>query len=295
MQVHTIDLQHQAIARAIAAYLVEGPTGWILVETGPAVTFQTLEAALAERSLAPADLAGVFVTHIHLDHAGASGHLATAGLPIHVHPVGAPHLVDPSRLWRSATRIYGDAMDRLWGQPLPVPEAQVRAVADAELVELAGLGIRALDTPGHAGHHHCWLVEDAAFTGDVAGVRLAGEALVVMPAPPPEIDVESWLASVERLREAAPGRLFPTHFGPSDEVDWHLDRLSQDIRESAEFVRRGLEAGLERDDLAERFVAWKREQARAAGIPDAVQAAYEAANPLDLSVDGLGRYWRKRG
>ena len=295
MRVHTIDLCFQGIPSAIGAYLVEGPAGQLLIETGPASTLPALEAALAERGLMVEDLSAVFVSHIHLDHAGAAGHLAERGLPIHVHPAGAPHLADPTRLLGSASRIYGEAMDRLWGSTRPVPVERLRAVADGETVEAAGLGVSAIDTPGHAGHHHCWRIADLAFTGDVAGVRLPGANLVALPAPPPEIDLEAWEGSIDRLASAGLHRLYPTHFGASDAVDWHLTALREALRGAAELVRAGLEAGLEREAILARYQAWHQARATAAGLDPKAVAAYEAANPLAMSVDGLLRYWRKRG
>ena len=295
MRVHTLDLRFQGIPNAIAAFLVEGPSGRLLFETGPASTLPALEAALAAHGLTPEALSAVFVSHIHLDHAGAAGHLAERGLPVHVHPVGAPHLADPARLLRSASRIYGDALDRLWGQTRPVPVERLRAVADGESVEVAGLTVIAIDTPGHAGHHHCWRIADLAFTGDVGGVRLPGSNLVALPAPPPEVDLEAWERSIDRLAAAGLRRVYPTHFGESDAVDWHLSALRDALHGAADLVREGLESGLPREAILARYRAWNQARATAAGLgPDAI-AAYEAANPLAMSVDGLLRYWRQQG
>lgn len=294
MEIHRLDLSFQGLAKAIAAYLVMGPEGPLLVETGPASTVEALRAGLVERGLGPADIRDAFVTHIHLDHAGAAGWLARQGARIHVHPAGAPHLADPSRLLASAARIYGEAMGPLWGETLPVPVAHLRAVADGELVQAAGLSVRALDTPGHAGHHHCWCIGDRVFAGDVAGVRLPGQSLIALPAPPPEFDLEAWERSLDRLRAEAPARIYLTHFGDFEDVAEHLARLRELLQDAAAFVREAMEEGLDRAAILERYAGWNRARAVQAGLAGAELEAYEAANPLAMSVDGLMRYWRKR-
>ena len=199
MKIDTLDLDFQGMSRSIASYLLEGPGGYVLIETGPMSTLDTLRRRLDERGLTPDDIRHLFVTHIHLDHAGAAGWWARQGAQIYVHPAGAPHLVDPSKLWRSAGRIYGDQMEILWGHILPAPAEQVTTIADGETIEVAGLSLMALDTPGHAGHHHVYRLEDIAFTGDAAGVRISGSPWVSLPAPPPEFNRELWEKSLDRL------------------------------------------------------------------------------------------------
>jgi glyoxylase-like metal-dependent hydrolase (beta-lactamase superfamily II) len=293
-RIHCLDLDFQGRARAIAAYLVMAPEGPILVETGPVSTLPTLLKRMAERGVVPADLRGIFVTHIHLDHAGAAGHLAHPKAPVYVHPAGAPHLVDPSRLLASAGRVYGEDMDRLWGRMRALPDALVIPVADGEVIERAGLAFEAIETPGHARHHHAWRLGDRAFTGDAAGVRLPGQKLVALPAPPPEFDLEAWERTIARLEGLQLAEILPTHFGPHRDVAWQLQRFALILREAAGMIKEGMDEGLERDALLARYRDWDRAQAEAAGLCEADLAAYAKANPLAMSVDGIARYWRKR-
>jgi glyoxylase-like metal-dependent hydrolase (beta-lactamase superfamily II) len=297
VQIHTIDLDFQSLPRAVAAYLVEGPGGHVLVETGPGSTQAALVRGLAVHGLQAAQLSAALVTHIHLDHAGAAGWLTQEGVTVCVHPMGAPHLVEPERLLKSAGRIYGEDMDRLWGAMIPASAERVRAVVDGERVEAGGLVFQAIETPGHAGHHHAWLIEgeETAFTGDVAGVRMPGEEMVAVPAPPPEIDLEAWHASLDRLSSLGLQKIYPTHFGGFEDVEAHLNRLRAELDACAGFIREAMVAGMARDALVPAYLRWQAERAEGRGVEGAAVQAYQAANPLEMSVDGLMRYWRKAG
>lgn len=292
MQIHTLDLDFQGTPQAVAAYLLDAPGGPILVECGPGSTVGALTAALADHGCAPRDVRHVLVTHIHLDHAGAAGWWAARGAQIYVHPAGAPHLADPSRLLASAARIYGDAMDRLWGDMLPVPPDRLVPLADGAVIDVAGLEVAAIDAPGHAGHHLAYRIGDVAFTGDAAGVRLPGQSLIALPAPPPEFDRDAWDRTLDRLSGLDVATLYPTHFGPCGEPATHLSALREGLHAATDFIRAGMAAGLDRDALVRDYAAWSRGRAR--DVPDDVWAAYELANPLFMSVDGIVRYWRKR-
>jgi len=298
VHVHILDLNFMALDHAVAAFAVEGPDGWALVETGPGSTLPALVEGLAALGVHPAELAGVLVTHIHLDHAGAAGWLARQGVPIHVHPVGAPHLVDPSRLIASATRIYGDAMDRLWGNILPAPDDRVIAVEDGATVAVAGLTFRAIATPGHAKHHHAWRVGDALFTGDAGGVRLPGSRLVAVPAVPPEFDPDAWRATMDRLVaecDALPTTtLYLTHFGAVADGRWHFERLREELSDVVAFIGARQGEGLERDAILQLYVEWSRARALEAGVDAAELARFEAANPFGVSVDGVLRWLGRR-
>jgi len=294
MQIYPLDLNFQDTPQGIAAYLVVGPGGPVLVETGPASTLGTLKARLAEHGCSPADIRDVLVTHIHLDHAGAAGWWARQGANVYVHHVGAPHLVDPSRLLTSAKRIYGDAMDRLWGETLPVPAERIRALQDGDRIRAGGLTFIALDTPGHATHHLVYRLEDVAFTGDAAAVRFPGSPFISLPAPPPEFNREAWHSTLARLRGEGFSTIYPTHFGPLNEVREHLEALAALIDRSAEFVRTRIEDGLERDALAEEYLGWVRERAYAQSRSEEEFQRNEIVNPTSMSVDGIMRYWRKR-
>lgn len=294
MDIHTIDLDFQGMRHAIASYLVVGPGGPVLVETGPASTLETLKRRLADLGYEPGDIEHVLVTHIHLDHSGAAGWWAQQGSHVYVHHVGAPHIVDPSRLLRSASRLYGDNMDTLWGQTVPAPADRVTSLEDGDKVEACGLTFRAIDTPGHAGHHHVFRLEDIAFTGDAAGVRILGSQLVDIPAVPPEFDREAWYASLSRLQAERFSAIYPTHFGRVDDVAAHLDQVRSVIGESSGFILGAMRMGADREALVEHYAAWNLERARDAGATADNIGQAGTANPMAMSVDGISRYWRKR-
>jgi glyoxylase-like metal-dependent hydrolase (beta-lactamase superfamily II) len=295
MNIRTLDLNFLGLPHTIAAYLVIGPEGPVLIETGPSSTLEMLKARLAEHGYAPRDVKHVLVTHIHLDHAGAAGWWAQQGARIYVHHVGAPHLVDPSKLLASAQRIYGESMDRLWGEVLPIPAERLTPLSDGDIVRAAGLAFTALDTPGHARHHHVFRLGDVAFTGDAAGVRLAGSAFTVLPSPPPEFDLEAWQGTLARLRDQNFAALYPTHFGPVHDVREHLSAFLALLHEAVSFVRQRMQAGVERDELVRQYVDWNRARSAAQGVSEEEFQRYEMANPLYMSVDGILRYWRKKG
>ena len=204
--------------RAItAAFVVRGETT-ALVETGPKSTVDGVLAGLEQTGIATVDW--IVVTHIHLDHAGAAGTLAQQWpeATVAVHELGAPHLVDPSKLWASAGRIYGEAMVELWGGIDPVPRDRIMPLSDGDVIDLGGRTLRAVETPGHARHHHA-LLDDATgglFAGDALGVRLPDVGITRPATPPPEFDLDQAIASIERIRDLGPERLWLTHFGPTD-------------------------------------------------------------------------------
>jgi glyoxylase-like metal-dependent hydrolase (beta-lactamase superfamily II) len=293
-EVKTLDLGFQGVSQVIAAFLVRGPQGAILVETGPTSTLPALLAALEAEGLAPGDIGHVFVTHIHLDHAGAAGWWASQGARLYVHEVGAPHLVDPSRLLVSAARVYGGFLEALFGPMAPAPAEQVIPLRDGETVNVAGLTLVAVDTPGHAWHHHAYRLEEVAFVGDAAGVRLPGGRWITAPAPPPEFHLETWQNSLDRLRRERFSRLYLTHFGPVDDPDEHIEQLRQHLEAAAAQVRQGLRAGRSRHQILKAFLAWLQEQLAERGSPIEELQRHEVVIPTAMSVDGLMRYWLKR-
>lgn len=295
---HTLDLHFQGVPGTIASYLFVHDGGAVLVESGPGSTTDALTAGLAEHDLAPEDVTDLLLTHIHLDHAGAAGWLAERGAHVHVHHVGAPHLIDPSKLLKSAGRIYGDEMDRLWGEMLPVPEDQLTALRDGDVIEVGALRFEALDTPGHAYHHLAYLhAGGTCYTGDVAGVRLPGEEHVVLPLPPPEIDLPRWRSSLATLRTRYDAgeieRLAPTHFGLKDDVERHLDLTRQAVEAADAWVREVMPEDPSDEELRERVGAWLRERAEAQDVPADTWKRYETANPSWMAAAGLRRYWQK--
>lgn len=296
-QIQTLDLNFLGIPGTIAAYLIPHPHGAILIECGPGSTIPALQAALGEHGLTPGDISDVFLTHIHLDHAGAAGWLARQGARIHVHPVGAPHMLQPDKLLASAARIYGEQMDALWGEFLPVPADKLIVMQDGENAEIEGICLRALDTPGHANHHYAYIYEDICFSGDIGGVRLPGPAHLRLPMPPPELNLEKWRASLEKLKqEYLAGnytRIAPTHFGIFKDTDWHLAALFDMLDEIEAWMEAVMPDRPGLDVLSDRFLEWSQERSLSQGINQELLQAYEAANPSWMSAQGLQRYWKK--
>jgi glyoxylase-like metal-dependent hydrolase (beta-lactamase superfamily II) len=268
-----IDVMHLGNDRVICAYEVDG----LIVDPGPSSSVDNLIDALG-----PTVPRALLLTHIHLDHAGASGVLARRfpELQVYVHERGAAHLVDPSKLLESAGRLYGDDMERLWGEVAPVPENRVHTLSGGETID----GFRVAYTPGHASHHVSYLHEESgdAYVGDVAGVRVPPHEHTVAPTPPPDIDVELWLDSLSTVAGWTPERLCLTHFGPVTEVEDHLHRMRTALLDSAEAAR---------DADEDTFISWLR--ARADMDPESVERLEQAAPP-DQLFKGLERYWRKK-
>jgi glyoxylase-like metal-dependent hydrolase (beta-lactamase superfamily II) len=294
-RVVTLDLNFQGRPQAIAAYLVRGADAVVLVESGPGSTRAGLEAGLAKEGLSPLDVTHLLLTHIHLDHAGAAGWLARQGAQVYVHPVGAPHMLSPERLLTSAGRIYGDRMESLWGEFLPVPQNKLHVLRDNEEIEMGSLRFRAVDTPGHAEHHYAYLFEDICFSGDVGGVRIPGYPYLRVPMVPPELHLERWRQSVKRLRQEQFRYIAPTHFGIHDDPAWHL----REVEKGLDNAERWLEQTMSEDPsppieaMRQSFTEWMVEQAAEMGLSDDVLAAYQVANPPGMSADGLLRYWKK--
>jgi glyoxylase-like metal-dependent hydrolase (beta-lactamase superfamily II) len=271
-----IDVEHLGREHVIGCWQV----GEALVDPGPESSLETLLAKLGdERPRA------LLLTHIHLDHAAATGALVRMwpDLEVYVHERGAPHLVDPSRLLGSAERLYGDAMEMLWGEIVPVPEANVKPLSGGETV----LGMRVAYTPGHASHHVCYLHEESgtAFVGDVAACLVPDTNLVVPPTPPPDIDVEAWIESIETVEAWAPERLAITHFGAIDDPAPHLATARKRLWEEAALARNLSEAAYE-----------KRHRALVAMRASTEEAAEELIQcvPPQYQWRGLNRYWEKR-
>ncbi len=294
MDIYTLDLNFQNAPQAIAAYLVIGPDGPVLVETGPGSTLSTLLRELARLGVRPAEVRDVLVSHIHLDHAGAAGWWARQGARIHVHHLGAPHLIEPGKLLLSAARIYGETMGPLWGEFLSSPAGQVHALNDGDVVEAGGLRFTALDTPGHARHHLAYQLDDVIFTGDVAGVRLPNQQHLHLPTPPPEFDLPAWLASSARLRALNPKRLYLTHFGVVDEPEAHWEKVMALLPTVTELIGNLLRQGVDRETIVTRFTEFESARQLADGLSEADRWRYATVGPMGMSVDGLIRYWQRR-
>jgi glyoxylase-like metal-dependent hydrolase (beta-lactamase superfamily II) len=270
-----IDVMHLGRPHVIGCWEVDGA----LVDPGPQSSMGTLLEALGDEQ--PRAL---LLTHIHLDHAAATGALVRRwpDLEVYVHERGAPHLIDPSKLLASAERLYGDRMEHLWGEIVPVPEQNVKPLSGGESV----LGMRVAYTPGHASHHVCYLHEDSgtAFVGDVAAVRIPPSNLIVPPTPPPDIDIETWLDSIGIVESWRPGRLALTHFGDVDDPAPHLEQVRERLRE---------EADLARDLSAEDYESHHRQRVAESVGPETAIELIQCVPP-EYQWRGLDRYWRKR-
>jgi glyoxylase-like metal-dependent hydrolase (beta-lactamase superfamily II) len=300
MNIEIIDLDFMDREQVIASFLLLGEDGTsaALVETGPTTCLESLNAGLQDHGVSTEDVGQVFVTHIHLDHAGASGHLSEL-LPnanFYVHEVGYPHLVDPSKLVKSATRIYGENMDELWGEARPVPEDRIVILKEGEEAEAAGGILVAHDTPGHAYHHLAYLEPDAGalFTGDVAGIRRPGQSYIRPPTPPPEIDVEAWVRSIEHIREISPASLWPTHFGSYEDVGRHLGELEQRLQDWLLFVEGRMDEGAGREEISEELKAKGDAEMLAEGADTEQSGQYDMAGDYPMLTDGLMRYATRR-
>ncbi|HEX4718165.1 MAG TPA: MBL fold metallo-hydrolase [Thermoleophilaceae bacterium] len=269
-----IDVKHQGRDRVIGSWLVDG----LLIDPGPESSVDTLLTELGDERPR-----GLLLTHIHFDHAGATGVLVERwpDLPVYVHEVGAPHMADPERLVASARQIWGEDFDRLWGRVVPVPEQNLRVLRGGETVE----GFDVEYVPGHAKHHVAYFHRDTghAYVGDMAGVRIPPSDVTRAPTPPPDIDVEAWLESVDRIEARAPTAVVLTHFGRVDDVAGQLGAVREALK---------LQAELARDSSEDEFVAELERRAGEQADQATGQRLFDAGNPHDFYA-GLRRYWDK--
>lgn len=291
--IQTIDLNFLGRTTTIAAYLVPHSDGGILVETGPGSTVPNLIAGLQQCGYEVKQITDVFLTHIHLDHAGASGWLAQQGCQIHVHENGAAHLIDPQKLLASARRLYGDRMEMLWGEFLPVPANKINIMHDESVVQVGNLSIRALDVPGHASHHLAYLIGDACFSGDIGGIRLSHQKYLSLPMPPPDLNLEQWTESIMHIQRHAPLRIIPTHFGIYPDAEWHLQAVLSAIEESKAWIESRMPGNPSLEDLRQRFIEFEQDRAKKYVVEASVVQGQQIANPSFMSADGLFRYWNK--
>jgi glyoxylase-like metal-dependent hydrolase (beta-lactamase superfamily II) len=281
MTLEPIDLMHMGLDRIIAVYVFETDDGLALFDCGPASTLDPLEAGLAARGLALQDIDHLLLSHIHFDHAGAAGALVRKhpGLRVHVSEIGAPHVIDPTRLERSARRLYGDAFDTLWGTLEPVPEENVLVVGDT------AVGMDVFPTPGHASHHVSYLAPDGTLhAGDAVGVRIMPGHYIFPAAPPPDVDLDGWERTFRAIEERRPARFALTHFGVAEDTEDHLARMREELAKLAERVR----SGMSQED----FEAACRADVLASDEGDV--AYYERAGPVWQTYLGLQRYWEKQ-
>jgi len=292
--IHTIDLNFQNVPEAIAVFLIETADGPVLVESGPHSTFPQLTTEINKLGYEVKDIKHVFLTHIHFDHAGAAWAFAEQGAKIYVHPKGYKHMHDPSKLVSSAKRIYQEMMEPLWGTLKPIDESNLIEMEDHQVVSVNDAKFTAHFTPGHAVHHIAWQLNDKTiFCGDVAGVKIK-DGLVVPPCPPPDINVEDWMASIEKIRSLNMEEIYLTHFGKVTGVKDHLLQLETMLNSWADWIKPYYEAGASVADTVPKFQEFTKNQLIEFGVPKEDFSIYEAANPSWMSVSGLMRYWKKR-
>jgi glyoxylase-like metal-dependent hydrolase (beta-lactamase superfamily II) len=297
---YLIDQQFLGVGGVIGSYLLsnDAEDDLVLIETGPTPTMNTVLEGVRSVGYDPEAIRTIIVTHIHLDHSGSAGQMIKQ-LPnakVLVHPNGAEHLIDPSRLLQSAGRIYGDDMDRLWGEVAPVPEDRVQIVQDRETIYAAGRSLTAISTPGHAGHHHAWFDAENGdlFTGDAAAVRLERVPYVRPPTVPPEFDLEKWRSTVGTMRSLKPERLHLTHFGSFDDPEWHFDDLLSRLHFWYGWVSALLQQGVDEDELVRELQEFgDRELVEITGSEDLIQP-YELATAYYMTIQGMARYWRRQ-
>ena len=292
-----LDLNFYGVNGVIASVILHGPGGAAIIDPGPSSTLPALRAGLQRAGLALADVRVILLTHIHLDHAGATGTLVreNPALKVHVHEKGAPHMIDPAKLIASATRLWGDEMDRLWGEMRPVPADNLVILRGGERLAAGGRDLEVAYTPGHASHHVSYFSADTgiAFVGDTAGVRLQAGRFIMPPTPPPDIDLEAWQDSFARISAWRPETLFITHFGPSAPVAPHLAEVAEQLELTGALVK----ASLARPGTDEEREAWFSDEIRRElrrRMTESEAQAYEVAGRFDLSWRGLARYWRKK-
>jgi glyoxylase-like metal-dependent hydrolase (beta-lactamase superfamily II) len=291
-----VDLEFLGRRHAIASGIVQSAGGAAIVDPGPTTCLQTLELGLQQQGVRWPDVRHILLTHIHLDHAGATGTIVREHphIRVLVHERGTPHMIDPQKLIDSATRLYGAEMDRLWGEIAPVPESNLVTLAGGERIEAGGRAFEVAYTPGHASHHVSYLDRSSgvAFVGDTAGVCI-DDGYILPPTPPPDIDVERWRGSLDQIEAWDPDTIFLTHFGPINQVRPHLETLWQNLGEMAKWVRLTLDEPGSDEERSRTFADRLRHDMRRK-MTDVQVAAYPVAAPFELLWLGLARYWRKK-
>jgi glyoxylase-like metal-dependent hydrolase (beta-lactamase superfamily II) len=292
-----IDVNWQDRPRSIACALLRSEDSVALIDPGPSSGVMTLRKQLAVEGVQISDVNAILLTHIHLDHAGATGTLVHENpqIQVYVHEKGIPHMVAPEKLLKSASRLYGDSMQRLFGEFLPVPQANLHSLSGGEGLRIAGRKLRVAYTPGHASHHVTYFdaEEGTVFVGDTAGICVEGNRFILPATPPPDISLELWDESLDTIASFHPRRLFLTHFAFSDHPAEHLARYRECLHHWSERTARILASGLDEERCIERFSVELTEEARSYLSPEELDH-YAFNGALHLSWMGFARYHRKR-
>jgi glyoxylase-like metal-dependent hydrolase (beta-lactamase superfamily II) len=294
-----IDLNFCDTPKSIATGVYAGVAGVVLVDPGPGSCIDTLRASLAAQGIGVRDIESILITHIHLDHAGATGLLVRDNprIRVFVHEKGAPHVVDPSKLINSANQLWGvEGVARLWGQVIPVPESNLQVLAERAQITAGGRPFDVRYTPGHASHHVSYFDDRSGlvWAGDTAGLRFTSKVFTVPPTPPPDIDLEAWRDSLAKIRVWKPETVFITHFGPYAGAAEHLDHIETSLRDVAEMARRAIQSDASDDAKYERFKDDVFAYVRSA-VDEQEMRPLEFVGPLEFNWRGLVRYWKKKG
>ena len=294
-----IDLNFCDTAKAIATGVYAGDAGAVLIDPGPGSCIDTLRSSLAAQGIGVRDIESILITHIHLDHAGATGLLVRDNprIRVFVHEKGAPHVIDPSKLINSANQLWGvEGVARLWGQMIPVPQSNLHVLGERAQINAGGRLFDVRYTPGHASHHVSYFDDrnGLVWAGDTAGLRFTSKVFTLPPTPPPDIDLEAWRDSLANIRQWKPETVFITHFGPYSGAAPHLDHIETSLRDVAEMARRAIVADASDEAKYERFKADVLAYVRSAVDEEEVRPL-EFVGPLEFNWRGLVRYWKKRG
>jgi len=292
--VEIIDLLFQNTPQSTAAFFVPTKEGPVIVETGPHSTLPQIEQFLKKKKYRLSDVKHVFITHIHLDHAGAAWAFAKEGATIYLHPFGEKHMIDPSKLLSSAKRIYKDKMKELWGELHPIPSNQLQTLANGEKISIGDTDFIAWYTPGHAVHHLSVQIGKELIAGDVAGVKIGESGMVVPPCPPPDINIEHWMNSIAVLEELELEAVYLTHFGKVTDLPTHFAALKFILKDWSNWVHPYFKEQTPLEEIVPKFNAYTLQQLKDFGVEQSILSSYEKSNPVAMSIVGLLRYWKKK-
>jgi len=293
-----ISLPFQGEEEIVGSYVIAGKDELAVIDPGPASTADALLSGLREAGFDPDKVTHLLLTHIHLDHAGGVGKLLPymPKAKVYVHGKGAPHIIDPTKFLASATRIYGERMHALWGDVLPVPEERVDVLQDGDILNVANRRLEVHYAPGHAIHHIVFydVHTGELFAGDAAGVRLQGIDYVRPPTPPPDLDLEVWSQTIDKLKQLRPDVLYLAHFGPANMPIKHLERLREKLFSWGDFVLGAMRDGKSEGDITEMLAKnASNDLIRVAGNDHSVRR-YDLTAGYQMSVQGYMRYWKRK-